>query len=120
MNTNKNVAERIASEYTTKEPNKITQLKKLHRRAKLMPNIICYTLGILCCLLLGLGMSFTMKIIGKGAIEYMVSGSVIGVIGIIGISTNYFLYKKLFGISKIKYGNDIIELAKNITNEENE
>lgn len=120
MNTNKNIAERIASNYTTTQPSKITQLQKLDKRAKLVPNIVCYTLGIVFSLLLGIGMVLTMKIMGDGQLLYMILGSIAGVIGIAGMSVNYLIYKRLFQLGKIKYGNDIIELAKQIANEENE
>lgn len=119
MNTNKTIAERIASHYTVNQPSKIKQLQKLDKRAKLVPNAVCYTLGVIFALLLGIGMVFTMKIIGDGEIAFMVIGGIAGAIGIIGMSVNYLIYKKLFELGKIKYGNDILKLAEQISNEEN-
>ena len=63
-------------------------------------------------------MVFTMKIIGDGEIAFMVIGGIAGAIGIAGMSVNYLIYKKLFELGKIKYGNDILKLAEQISNEE--
>ena len=45
----------------------------------------------------------------------MILGIVVGVIGIFGVSINYFIYKKLLNKGKMKYGSDIVQLAKEIT-----
>ena len=47
----------------------------------------------------------------------MVIGIVIGLIGILGVSINYPIYKKLLQKGKEKYGSDIIRLAKEIAEE---
>lgn len=68
-------------------------------------------------LVLGVGMCLTLKVIGDGSQLWFILGIVIGVIGIAGVSVNYPIYKKLIQIGKNKYGNDIIELAKQISEE---
>lgn len=117
MNTDKIIAEKIASEYAPKKANKLIALKKLDRKAKQTANIFAYTFGIICSLLLGTGMSFAMSVIGDGELKSIIIGIVIGLVGIFGVSINYFIYKKLLEKGKIKYGNDIIALAKEISNE---
>ena len=117
MNTDKIIAEKIASEYAPKNANKLIALKKLDRKAKQTANIFAYTFGIICSLLLGTGMSFAMSVIGDGELKSIIIGIVIGLVGIFGVSINYFIYKKLIEKGKIKYGNDIIALAKEISNE---
>ncbi len=117
MNTNKIYAERIASEYAPKENNKVVALKKLDRKAKQGANIFSYTFGIISALLLGTGMCFVMKTLGDGSMPFMVLGISLGVLGIIGASVNYFIYKKLLNKAKEKYANDIITLAKEISEE---
>ena len=52
-----------------------------------------------------------MKIIG------MILGIIIGVIGIVGISLNYPIYKKILENSKNKYSYDIIKLASEVLEE---
>ena len=42
-------------------------------------------------------------------------GIAIGLVGIFGVSINYFIYKKILNKGKMKYGSDIVQLAKEIT-----
>ena len=118
MNTDKTYAERIASEYAPKQASKVVALKKLDNKAKIGANIFGFTFGIIMALVLGVGMCLSMKVIGDGSTLWFALGIVIGVIGIIGVSVNYPIYKKILEKGKKKYGNDIIELAKQITEEE--
>ena len=117
MNTDKTFAEKIASEYAPKEERKVIALKKLDSRAKLPASIFSYTFGVVMALLLGVGMCLSMKVIGDGSAIFTVLGVVVGVIGIVGVSVNYAIYKKILESSKKKYSADIIELAKQITEE---
>ena len=116
MNTNKIYAEHIANEYSAKKKSKVIALKKLDKKAKLPANIFVYTNGILMSLILGLGMCFSMGVIGNG--KFIALGIIIGIIGIVGVSTNYFSYKKILKESKEKYAQDIIRLANEISEEE--
>ena len=43
-------------------------------------------------LILGLGMCLSMNVIGNG--KFIALGIVIGILGLIGVSTNYLSYKK--------------------------
>ena len=62
-------------------------------------------------------MSFAMGVIGDKSTLSMILGIAVGVIGIFGVSINYFIYKKLLNKGKMKYGSDIVQLAKEITQE---
>ena len=117
MNTDKIIAEKIASEYAPKNTNKLQALKKLDRKAKQGAEIFAYTFGIISSLILGTGMCFAMEIIGDKSTVTMILGIIIGLVGIFGVSINYFIYKKLLNKGKMKYGSDIIQLAKEITEE---
>lgn len=117
MNTDKIIAQKIASEYAPKTTSKVTALKKLDRKAKQLANIFAYTFGTICSLILGTGMSFAMGVLGDGSTPLFITGIVIGVLGIAGISINYFIYSKLLAKGKLKYGNDIVRLANEIENE---
>lgn len=116
MNTNKIYAEHIANEYSAKEQSKVIALKKLDRKAKLPANIFVYTNGIIMSLILGVGMCLSMNVIGNG--QFIAMGIVIGIFGLIGVSTNYFSYKKMLENSKSKYAQDIIRLANEIADNE--
>ena len=118
MNTDKFYAEQIANEYAPKQTTKVKALKRLDAKVKLPTLIFAYTFGIISSLILGLGMCFAMKVIGAGTTLYMVIGIVIGCVGIAGVSVNYPIYKKWLNSRKNKYANDIITLAKEITNED--
>ena len=117
MNTDKAYAEKIASEYAPKETRKVVALKKLDSRAKLPANIFAYSLGVAMALLLGVGMCLSMKVIGSGSPLDSVLGVVVGAVGIVGVSVNYAIYRKLFESSKKKYSADIIALANQIAAE---
>ena len=117
MNTDKIVAEKIASEYAPKSTSKIVALRKLDRLAKRNAEIFAYTFGIISSLVLGTGMSFAMGVIGGNTFTSVLVGIIIGLVGIAGISVNYPIYKKLLNKGKNKYGSDIIRLAREISEE---
>jgi hypothetical protein len=58
-----------------------------------------------------------MHVIGSG-VWVMVAGIIVGIIGIIGCSVNYPIYKNMIAKGKAKYGSDIMKLAKEISDEE--
>lgn len=115
MNTDKTYAEKIAEEYAEKEQSKVVALQKLDRKAKLPATIFTYTFGIIAALVLGVGMCFSMNVLGDGSTLYMVIGVIVGVIGLVMCGTNYPIYSKILKSSKKKYANDILALAKEIS-----
>lgn len=117
MNTDKIYAEQIANEYAIKDTRKVVQLKKLDAKAKLPACIFTYTFGIVFALVLGVGMCLAMGVIGGETTLMLVLGIIIGILGIVGVSINYPIYKKILASSKKKYGSTIIELAKQIAEE---
>lgn len=117
MNTDKIYAEAIANEYAKKDTSKVVALKKLDMRAKLPAQIFTYTFGVVFTLILGLGMCFVMKVLGDSTALY-VTGIILGIIGIVGVSVNYPIYKKILARGKEKYSSDILQLAKEISEEE--
>ena len=114
MNTDKIYAESIAKEYAPKQNSKILALRKLDRKAKRAATVFTYTWGILFSLVLGTGMCLSMQVIGSGMM-HMLIGIGIGVIGIIGCSINYPIYKKMLENGKKKYAYEIVELAREIS-----
>lgn len=117
MNTDKIYAEQIANEYSKKDTSKVVALKKLDKKAKAQANIFAYTFGIVCTLILGVGMCLSMKVIGSDSTATFVWGIVVGLVGIAGISVNYPIYKMLLNKGKEKYSADIIRLANEISEE---
>jgi hypothetical protein len=93
----------------------VIALKKLDRKAKTPASIFAYSFGIIMTLVLGAGMCLSMKVIGNGSMSMMVTGILVGIVGIIGVGMNYPIYKKILKNGKQKYAFDIIELAKEIS-----
>ena len=116
MNTDKIYAESIAKEYAPKDSSKIVALRKLDRKAKLPATIFTYTWGIVFTLVFGTGICLAMQVIGNGIIG-MVMGIICGAIGIVGCGVNYPIYKKLLENGKQKYAYEIVELAREISEE---
>lgn len=114
MNTDKIIAESIAKDYAPKESSKLIALKKLDNKAKLPATIFTYTFGVISALVLGTGMCLSMQVIGSG-IAGMVCGIIIGIVGIIGCGINYPIYKKMLEKGKSKYAYEIVELARQIS-----
>ena len=116
MNTDKIFAESIAKEYAPKDSSKIVALRKLDRRAKLPATIFTYTWGIIFALVFGTGMCLGMQVIGSG-ITGMAIGIIVGIIGMIGCGVNYPIYNKMLENGKKKYAYEIVELAREISEE---
>lgn len=115
MNTDKIFAEAIANEYAPKDTSKVVALKKLDRKAKSKAKIFGLTFGIFMTLVFGVGICLAMEVIGEGSPMSMTAGIIIGVVGIIGIGINYPVCKKMLKDGKQKYAFDIIQLAKDIS-----
>ena len=113
MNTDKIYAESIAKEYAPKKSSKINALRKLDRKAKMPATVFRYTFGIVSALVFGTGMCLAMRVIGNS----MALGIVVGLVGMLGCGVNYPLYKKLLANGMKKYSFEIIELAKEISEE---
>ena len=114
MNTDKIIAESIAKDYAPKESSKIVALKKLDNKAKLPATIFTYSLGIVSALVFGTGMCLAMQVIGSG-LTALVLGIVIGIVGLVGCGVNYPIYKKILEKGKAKYAYEIVELARQIS-----
>ena len=115
MNTDKIYAEQLANEYAPKDTSKVIALRKLDARAKLPATIFTYSFGIISSLVLGAGMCLTMGQIGSGSTGSFVLGIVIGIAGLIGIGVNYPIYKRILENGKKKYAFEIMDLAKEIS-----
>lgn len=115
MNTDKIYAEQLANEYAPKDTSKVVALRKLDARAKLPATIFTYTFGIIAALVTGIGMCFSMNVIGSGTTTMFVLGVIVGIVGLAGMGINYPIYKKMLAKGKQKYAYEIIELAKEIS-----
>ena len=115
MNTDKIYAEQLANEYAPKETSKVVALRKLDAKAKLPAHIFTYTLGVVSALVFGTGMCLALGQIGGGTQVSVIAGIIIGIIGMVGMSVNYPIYKRILASGKKKYAFEIMELAKEIS-----
>lgn len=117
MNTDKIYAEQLANEYAPKKASKVVALRKLDAQAKLPATVFTYTLGIVSALVFGVGMCLSMNVIGDGSTAMMIVGIAVGILGMAGMGANFPIYRKILARGKQKYAYEIIELAREISEE---
>ncbi len=115
MNTDRIYAEQLANEYAPKDTSKVVALRKLDAKAKRPAQIFTFTFGVISALIAGIGMCLSMGVIGNSATGMLVLGIVIGIVGLIGMGANYPFYQKKLEKGKQKYAFEIMELAKEIS-----
>ena len=86
----------------------------MDNKAKLPATVFTYTFGIFSTLVFGTGMCLAMQVIGSG-VAGMVFGIIISIVGLIGCGINYPLYKRMLEKGKAKYAYEIVELARQIS-----
>ena len=116
MTTEINAIERIRASYTEREITKFDELKELDRKVKRPATVFAYLFGSLSSLVLGTGMSLAMKTIGATLSYAMPLGIGIGVLGLLLVSINYPIYKKILKNRKNKYAKRIVELSDSLLN----
>ena len=116
MNTDKIYAESIAKEYAPRDNSKIVALRKLDKKAKMPATVFAYTFGSVASLIAGTGMCLSMQVIG-GTVPLTVLGIIVGVAGFVGTAITYPIYKKMLENGKRKYAFEIVELAREISEE---
>lgn len=114
MNNEKEIIEKIKSNYETKnkEQTKLDELKELDKKVKNPAKIFSYIYGTIGTLILGTGMCLAMKVIG----DAMALGIVVGVVGIAMVSTAYPIFQKILNKRKAKYGDEIIAKSNALLN----
>ena len=100
---------RIREKYAppTKQEDKMEQLRRLDRSTTKPAMIAALTLGILSCLVLGVGMCCTMV----WADRLFVPGIVIGVVGLVGVIVSYPLYTHTLKKRREKLAPEIMRLT---------
>ena len=106
----------IRDKYLPRQENGLDELKRLDRKVESAGMVPALVLGIVSCLVFGAGMCFAMQVIGSG-LAGLVIGIIVGIIGMIGCGVNYPIYKKMLEKGKAKYAYEIVELARQISEE---
>lgn len=116
MTTETKMIEKIRDSYTQKETTKLDELKQLDKKVKNPAKIFAYVFGSISSLVLGTGMCLAMKVIGASLSFAMPLGIGIGLLGILLVSINYPMYKKILKSRKDKYATQIFELSDSLLN----
>ena len=110
------LVQKIRTQYTEKELAALDDLKKLDSKVKRPANMFAYIFGSISAIIMGAGMSLVMTDIGEivGIANSMVSGIVIGVVGMLMAAINYPVYMRFLGSRRKKYADKIIALSDKI------
>lgn len=106
--------EAIRRKYLPKEEDKMEQLRQMDKRVSRKGTIISIIIGVIGCLLLGIGMCCTMEWAGR----WFVPGIIIGVIGIVIIALAYPLYERITKKERKKIAPLILKLADELKSKE--
>ena len=106
--------EAIRRKYLPKEEDKMEQLRQMDKRVSHKGTIISIIIGVIGCLLLGIGMCRTMEWAGR----WFVPGIIIGVIGIVMIALAYPLYERITKKERKKIAPLILKLADELMSKE--
>lgn len=106
--------EAIRRKYLPKEEDKMEQLRQMDKRVSRKGTIISIIIGVIGCLLLGIGMCCTMEWAGR----WFVPGIIIGVIGIVMIALAYPLYERITKKERKKIAPLILKLTDELKSKE--
>ena len=109
-------AQIIRDKYLLREECALDELKRLDRlvdNAGVVPALI---IGVLSCLMFGLGMSFALGALPKN----MLLGGLFGAIGSAGMLSAHPVYRKFYNKARAQHQSRILELAAQLCGETNE
>ena len=100
---------RIQEKYIPKE-DKMAQLRRLDQSSTQKGTIISVTVGIISCLIMGIGMCCTMV----WSDTWFLPGVIIGIFGIAGVAMAYPLYLRITKKQREKLAPEIIRLTEEL------
>lgn len=101
----------IRKKYLPKEEDKMEQLRRLDQGTTKKGRILSITLGVIGCLLLGVGMCCTMV----WTEQFFIPGIVIGLIGIAAVIAAYPLYTRVTRKEREKVAPQILQLTEELS-----
>lgn len=99
----------ILSKYAPKEEDKMEQLRQLDQRVTQRGSVISILVGTISSLVFGIGMCCTML-----WTSYFAAGIVIGVLGVIGVSSAYPIYNYVAKKERAKIADQVIALGNEL------
>ena len=112
---NKEIQE-IRKRYLPQSESKMDELKRLDAQVQNSGMVESLCVGIIGCLIFGLGMCLAMQVLGSG-IERIILGILIGIIGMIGMLVAYPVYRRKQKKAKEKFAPRILELTEELYQE---
>ena len=112
------MAQKIRAQYMEKEFTELDELRKLDAKVKRPANIFAYVFGSFSAIVMGAGMSLVMTDIGKSINvgDPLVTGIIVGVVGLILAIVNYPIYKGILSSRKKKFSSEILKLSESMIN----
>lgn len=101
----------IRKKYLPKEESKLEELKRLDQLVQNAGIVPALCLGILSCLVFGLGMCLAMQVIGQ--LPWL--GVIVGLVGAVGMIFAYPIHRKLLGKAKAQHAPRILQLADELS-----
>lgn len=105
----------IREKYLPREESKLEELKRLDRSVQEAGVMQSLCVGILGCLVFGLGLCFAMEVIGNS----MVFGIILGLMGMVAMLFAYPVHRRFFLRKKEQFTPRILELAAELSGDTN-
>lgn len=106
----------IRNKYLPQSESKLDELKRLDKEVQKSGVVEGLTVGIVGLLIFGLGMSFSMQVLGNG-IMFIILGVLIAVVGAGVMVAAYMVYRRIYRKTREKYTLRILELAEELAGE---
>ncbi len=104
----------IRKKYLPKDKDKMEQLRRLDKGATQKGTVVAIVVGVIGCLLLGIGMCCTMIWME----QWFIPGVIIGIIGIVAVAMAYPLYIGITRKEREKIAPQILKLTEELSNPE--
>ena len=104
----------IRKKYLPKDKDKMEQLRRLDKGATQKGTVVAIVVGVIGCLLLGIGMCCTMIWME----QWFIPGVIIGIIGIVAVAMAYPLYIGITRKEREKIAPQILKLTEELSTPE--
>lgn len=104
--------ENIRKKYLPREENKMELLRRLDRSTSKKGMVVSIIVGVIGCLLLGVGMCCTMVWMKN----WFIPGIIIGIVGIVAVAVSYPLYTRITRKERERLAPQILKLTEELSN----
>ena len=113
------IAQKIRAQYVEEKMTELDELKALDAEVKRPARLFSYIIGGVGALVMGSGMSLVMTDIGNtiGMEDALVSGILIGIVGLGMALVNYPIYSWYLDRRRRKYADEIVKLSDRLLEE---